>query len=339
MERRESVHRRRTLYLVRHGEALHNVKEAEAQAKARLLAQEEGLSEEETLQKMEAARKEVLKDQSFFDAPLTDKGRLQARRTGELLARLVGAEWEDDEDDSSNYESDEDEDDDNNACPAVTAEKRVRRIVQSNEIRLHPPTEAMVSPLSRCLETAEIMLHQHFDSRNTIKCNNPNSKTKNGNNDNKNGNTNSHNTCILDPELKVHIRPEIRERQTQFPADTPKEMGHLLNWTQQKYMSNTKGPFKFHVKEQALKGNYDLSVEESKTMLRERASKLFHVLMEMHHTHIFICSHKGYLREMERGLLGLSEEDSPLFANGELRVYRVVFTRGERALKSVERLV
>ena len=81
---------------------------------------------------------------------------------------------------------------------------------------------------------------------------------------------------------------------------------------------------------------HELAVEESKTQLRERAGQLFDVLMEMTHRHVLIVSHKGYLREMERGLLGLT--DSPLFDNAEVRVYRVVFTRGDRDLESVERL-
>ena len=76
---------------------------------------------------------------------------------------------------------------------------------------------------------------------------------------------------------------------------------------------------------------------ESKEMLRERASKLFDLLMEMQHRHVMIVSHKGYLREVERGLFGLT--DSPLFSNAELRVYRVVFTKGDRTLESLERLV
>jgi len=83
--------------------------------------------------------------------------------------------------------------------------------------------------------------------------------------------------------------------------------------------------------------NDEVRVRESKDMLRERASKLFDLLLEMEHRHILIVSHKGYLRELERGLLGL--DDSPLFENAELRVYRVQFTRGERSLESIERLV
>lgn len=59
--------------------------------------------------------------------------------------------------------------------------------------------------------------------------------------------------------------------------------------------------------------------------------------MEMSSRHVLIVSHKGYLRELERGLLGL--KDSALFGNAEVRVYRVEFTKGKRKLESLERLV
>ena len=81
----------------------------------------------------------------------------------------------------------------------------------------------------------------------------------------------------------------------------------------------------------------EADARESKEMLRERASKLFDLLMEAEHRHVMIVSHKGYLREVERGLFGLT--DSPLFGNAELRVYRVIFTKGDRSLESLERLV
>ena len=74
-------------------------------------------------------------------------------------------------------------------------------------------------------------------------------------------------------------------------------------------------------------------------MLRERASQLFDMLMEMEHRHVLVVSHKGFLRELERGLLEIPEEESQLFGNCEMRVYRVIFTQGDRSLHHLERLV
>ena len=276
--------------MVRHGEAVHNVRESIAQEKARQEALVLGLSPQETKERVEQARKDVLLDKSLLDAPLTEKGRQQAKQAGEYLAKLVN--------------------DDNHIARA--------------------PTEAMVSPLSRCLETAEILLKQRAPPTTQ-------SQSNNGTVDSiKDGNTADN----ANTTLRVHIRPELRERQTQYPPDTPQSLDNLLRWTRQEYtekeeMGQNQTYFKFHVKEHALTG-HELEVEESKMMLRERASKLFDILMEMQHTHILIVSHKGFLREMERGLLGL--QDSPLFDNAELRIYRVVFTKGDRKLSSVERL-
>lgn len=251
------LHRRRTLYFIRHGEALHNVRETEAQEQARLEAEALHLSPEETRQKMEASRQAVLQDASLRDAPLTERGRQQARECGQQLQALI----------------------DNGT--------------------IHPPTEAMVSPLTRTLQTCHIILE------------------------------------TLQPDVKAHIREELQERQTQYPPDRAQSMRSIFQYSQANdrfVMDNieTKVLSKSDADEEA-------KVRESKEMLRERASMLFDLVMEMHHRHIMIVGHKGYLRELERGLLGL--EDSPLFGNAELRVYQVCFTRGERTLDSVDRVV
>mmetsp|Transcript_17945 Transcript_17945/g.26558 ORF Transcript_17945/g.26558 Transcript_17945/m.26558 type:complete len:276 (-) Transcript_17945:429-1256(-) len=252
------LHRRRMLYLIRHGEAKHNVLEALAQKEAKLKADAMGLSDEETLEKMEQARTAVLQDHSLRDAPLTEKGRQQARDCGKRLQELIK---------------------------------------NPNHASIHSPTEAMVSPLTRTLETCRIILD------------------------------------TIDPNVKAHIREEIQERQTRYPPDTPQRRESLLRYTQHndRFLINHAENLE---KEEA---DQEAEVRESKEMLRERASKLFDLLVDkMEHRHILIVSHKGYLRELERGVLGLT--DSPLFENAELRVYRVTFTRGERKLESLERL-
>ena len=246
------LHRRRTLYLVRHGEAAHNVKEAAAQK-----------AEKETYERMEEARQNVLKDSSLRDAPLTDMGKQQA----------------------------------------VECAQRIQEIIEQGN--LHPPSEAMVSPLTRTLETCDILLDQ----------------------------------LQLNDAIKAHVRPELQERQTQYPPDTARCRQSLLKYSKlNDNLSLSKFHFSGSIDYEVTKNDVETEsqVRESKEMLRERASKLFHLLMEMDHRHILIVSHKGYLRELERGLLGLT--DSPLFKNAEARVYRVVFTKGDRQLDSVERV-
>lgn len=257
------LHRRRTLYLVRHGEAAHNVKEAAAQKAEKEACEALGLSPEETYERMEEARQNVLKDSSLRDAPLTEMGKQQA----------------------------------------VECAQRIQEIIEQGN--LHPPSEAMVSPLTRTLETCDILLDQ----------------------------------LQLNDAIKAHVRPELQERQTQYPPDTARCRQSLLKYSKlNDNLSLSKFHFSGSIDYEVTKNDVETEsqVRESKEMLRERASKLFHLLMEMDHRHILIVSHKGYLRELERGLLGLT--DSPLFKNAEARVYRVVFTKGDRQLDSVERV-
>jgi broad specificity phosphatase PhoE len=253
----DRLHRRRTLYLIRHGEALHNVLEAQAEQAAKIEAERLHLSPEETRQRMEEARQSVLTDPSLRDAPLTEKGKEQARQVSKQLQAIM-----------------------------------------ENGGKIHPPTEAMCSPLTRCLQTTKIVLQ--------------------------------HSTITI----RAHVRPELAERQTQFPPDTPRPLGDLLRVT-----SNDDRFLIDHAERlPPATAEHEAVVRETKEMLRERANQLFDLLMDVttQHRHVLVVSHKGFLRELERGLLQIP--DSPLFGNAELRVYRVVFTRGDRSLHHVERL-
>ena len=285
-------HRRRTIYLIRHGQAQHNVLEAEAQRKAKIEAESQGLSPEETWEKMEIARKSVLEDPDLRDAPLTEQGKQEAIECGKKLQKLI------------------------------------------DDGLIGEPTEAMVSPLTRTLQTCHLILDNvKFTETN---------------------------------DIKAHVRTELQERQTLLPPDTARSRPSLFRYTQQNFDNcsrfvmdklqnlnvatggnDSQSNFCLgDVQDQVQVVSDELNPEdvaneelarESKEMLRERASKLFDLLMEMKHRHILIVSHKGYLREVERGLFDIPE--SPLFKNAELRVYRVVFTKGDRSLESLERLV
>lgn len=250
------LHRRRTLYLLRHGEAVHNVLEAQAQEAAKVQARQQNLSPEETYRMMEEARKSVLTDPSLMDAPLTERGRQQARQVSKKLQEII------------------------------------------DQGIVHPPTEAMCSPLSRCLETTQIMLE---------------------------------NTTAIARSI-AHVRPELAERKTQLPPDTPKPLEDLLRWTRDS------DRFIITHLEQLSKDKvaHEAMCRESKEMLRARASQMFDLLMELEHRHVLVISHKGFLRELERGLLEIP--DSPHFDNCEMRIYRVIFTTGERSLFHLERL-
>jgi len=246
------LHQRRTIYLIRHGEAVHNVLEAKAQQEAEKEAIKLNLSTDEIYERMEDARKSVLTDVKLRDAPLTEKGRQQARDASKKLKDLI-------------------------------ANKTV-----------HHPREAMCSPLLRCLETSKILLE--------------------------------------DVDISAQIRTEIAERRTLYPPDKPKPLDKLLRYTR----NDDRFTIDHIEKLSKEKVDDEATVRESKVMLRQRASQMFDLLMECEHRHVLVISHKGFLRELERGLFEL--EDSPLFENCELRVYQVIFSKGDRRLFYLERV-
>mmetsp|Transcript_28455 Transcript_28455/g.59408 ORF Transcript_28455/g.59408 Transcript_28455/m.59408 type:complete len:280 (-) Transcript_28455:345-1184(-) len=72
----------KVIYVARHAEALHNIKEREAVAKAKSI-----YGEHET-EELERARKAVLKDEALKDAPLSPPGVSDVREKSDLLHLL-----------------------------------------------------------------------------------------------------------------------------------------------------------------------------------------------------------------------------------------------------------
>lgn len=81
----------KTLYLIRHGEAVHNIKERQAMQSAKTQAMMEGLtpSSKDFQQRVEAARRNVLLDESLLDAALSPSGKMQALDALAEIKRLT----------------------------------------------------------------------------------------------------------------------------------------------------------------------------------------------------------------------------------------------------------
>ncbi|CAE7222345.1 PEPKR2 [Symbiodinium pilosum] len=81
----------KTLYLVRHGEAVHNIKERQAQQTAKQQAMSDGLtpSSGEFQARVETARKQVLQDETLHDAALSPSGKMQALDALAEIKRLT----------------------------------------------------------------------------------------------------------------------------------------------------------------------------------------------------------------------------------------------------------
>jgi broad specificity phosphatase PhoE len=268
------------VYLMRHGEASHNVKEKAAKQLALEQAIAEGLApdSDETRRRMETARAEVLYDERLFDAPLSQQGREEAKVTSNKLRELI------------------------------------------REHQLPPPREVLVSPLTRTLETANLV----FPENNNI-----------------------------------HVREELRERCTGKPPDTRSPSDLLRSRESFKRFSMDRLQFlsqmQFDFGQVRLDGYEDAihpsskrscsisseysGTEEDKEMLRVRTKKLIDLLAESQERSIAVVTHKGYLRELERGQFG-----KPLageFQNCEIRVYRVIIDTStyRNLLEHTERLV
>lgn len=123
--------------------------------------------------------------------------------------------------------------------------------------------------------------------------------------------------CIVFPNHPdVRVSEDLRERMTGLPCDEPSPQPVI-----QKRKS-----FQFMVWEKMdrMKGGQ----VEDKSKLRDRTKEALLKLLEGKHTSIGIVSHKGFLRELERGPLGHPKATE--FGNCEVRVYDVtLWTTGK----------
>eukprot|EP00529_Nitzschia_sp_RCC80_P023128 CAMPEP_0113453466 /NCGR_PEP_ID=MMETSP0014_2-20120614/7370_1 /TAXON_ID=2857 /ORGANISM="Nitzschia sp." /LENGTH=476 /DNA_ID=CAMNT_0000344857 /DNA_START=282 /DNA_END=1712 /DNA_ORIENTATION=- /assembly_acc=CAM_ASM_000159 len=303
------------MFLVRHGEAAHNIKEREAKTRAKEMSVREGLSADDpvTLERMESARKSVLADETLRDAQLSDKGRKEAQEAHEKLQTIL-----------------------------------------SEHPGLPRPNYVVVSPLTRTLETCDIIFPDHDD---------------------------------------IHVRSAIAERKTLKPPDTRSHVSQLsqrksfqhfsMNELRVESMNNLedggstgdgvaqqqnskdangysadctfcngKGSKKVSTQEIVLmhedtedpNANWanwatpaDQWKEEDKAELRRRTGRIAELLAESESTSVAVVTHKGYLRELERGPLG--NPDAKEFKNAEIRIYKITFSVSEQKMIKSERLI
>lgn len=271
------------VYLIRHGEASHNVLEKQAQRVAKERAEAEGLSPEQVHERMEESRMAVLTDEGLRDACLSEMGHndaLNARATLEGLLKERG--WT-------------------------------------------MPTKVLVSPLTRTLQTADIIfqhhkticVHEEIQERQTGQpCDSRQSSSK---------------LCKTFRRFQMHAMGSFQDdsmflsdgddesdecssssisSQNDFPhmaSRLSKSLGHNAHCVDQ--IKNTV----HRTLSEPLQ-----RMEENKAELRERTRKLLALLDE---PSIAVVTHKGYLRELERGTLG--QPNAKEFMNGEIRVYRI----------------
>lgn len=252
---------RKTVFLVRHGEALHNIAEKSAlQETLATLANRDFPNEDVKREALEIARRSVLTDEGLKDAPLSANGHEQAGITATTMSKIV----------------DEDAD-------------------------LKAPEAVFVSPLQRALQTAALMFPKHNE---------------------------------------VHVCDLLRERCTGFPCDERSEVPSLQSRKSFCHMSFDQVMQDDDDDNAVCNVEQEVELEppifrrfhtwpliEEKFMLRKRTAGLGKLLQGTDADSVCIVTHKGFLRELERGPLGQPQASE--FSNCEVRVYDVCVCDGE----------
>lgn len=123
---------------------------------------------------------------------------------------------------------------------------------------------------------------------------------------------------IFKEHPNVRVREELRERITGLPCDTPSSrelMQKRVSFLDFKWDDDAPKRWK---SSNSFRGDDDV---EDKLQLRERTTWALDSLLENEDESIGIVSHKGFLRELEKGPLKM--KDATEFDNCEVRVYEV----------------
>lgn len=405
------------LYLIRHGEAQHNVREKIAMKHAKRSSMEEHGYEEdhpETLRRMDEARRSVLNDEALRDAKLSENGRHEAEQARKTLQRII--EQKHQQISQAEYRNE------TNAATNRNDDKLI----------LEQPRYVLVSPLTRTLETADIIFpaaatngdtdtiqrrqHRHEihvrdeiierktgkppDERsstyelnlrksfqrfnmNNLKslqllrswCNNSIAGGSDGSGGGWNDLSESFfddDCCDDDESVSTNQRDVLKNSaiRSSDSSDSNSSTSNNNNDTTTTTTTNTTGNSSSVPNDnKALNDPKEPSEEEDKVKLRERTEQLFSVLLNEilinnnddtvidndggdnddddndnsggsssnRPVPVAVVSHKGYLRELERG--PLQQPDAKEFANCEIRVYRVRVQRSPSSSEKNQRLI
>jgi broad specificity phosphatase PhoE len=286
------------LYLIRHGEAEHNIEEKKAMKEARRVAiVEDGLSEDDPKVhvRIEEARKAVLNDEMLRDAKLSYQGKKEAEQARDNLRKLIR--------DDKNLEN---------------------------------PDYILVSPLTRTLETCNII----FPDNKNIHVRDELSERRTG----KPPDTRS-------SALRLSLRPSFQRFSMQKLQDAAvnarcndrqkARFARRCSWDEEdepcKKRQETIKMTQFRSHQEIFLKSDDVSndnnqnvaecTEEDKAELRARTESLFALLCDANSFSVAVVTHKGYLRELERGPFGNPEATE--FQNCEIRVYRITLRQNK----------
>jgi broad specificity phosphatase PhoE len=359
-----------TLYLLRHGEAAHNIQEKVAMKRALENSLTDGLKADspEARRRMEEARQAVLEDKSFFDAPLSEKGERESAAARQLIQELTCGK------NSTSYTSTDDETQTPVTCCWFPPPARVTGnspfVSVTEACCLPPPTEVLVSPLQRTLQTADLVFPDHCNIR-----------VRDELRERLTGRPADNRMASFLAEQKfsrfsfVHLRlnsffsvktmlkpPPLLSSPLPLPFIKKGKKGGMekcehVVYDDDDYDDDDCGeggedrkeespppmpkPSLLNFNKLKAKASQESSfnadqVQEDEDKLRQRTMKLFELLAHSQHDSVAIVTHKGFLRALERGAFG--QPHATEFHNCELRVYRFTMSRGCKILDEVERL-
>lgn len=289
------------VYLIRHGEASHNILEKAAMRRAKQQAEEQGLSEADCQERMEQARVAVLCDETLRDAVLSEQGRqdaLKARARLDELTRtlpsptkvlvspltrtLETADRIFPHHDQVHVREELQERQTGKPCdcrrPSATLTKSFRRFCMDS-LR-----ENSSSNLADAIHENEEVLE---DTSNSTSSHDDHSEND-------------------DDDEEDNCAAAISKHSRRWKSECLNDRPHILR-TQSEW-------------------------EEDRASLRMRTKKLLGLLDE---STIAIVGHKGYFRELERGTLG--DPTAKEMSNGEVRVYRLCLF-SDNTLHTAERI-
>eukprot|EP00931_Biecheleriopsis_adriatica_P043345 TRINITY_DN24782_c0_g1_i1.p1 TRINITY_DN24782_c0_g1~~TRINITY_DN24782_c0_g1_i1.p1 ORF type:complete len:1301 (-),score=272.29 TRINITY_DN24782_c0_g1_i1:47-3949(-) len=120
---------------------------------------------------------------------------------------------------------------------------------------------------------------------------------------------------IFPDHPSMHVREELRERRTGLPCD---DRGSAEDMAMRKTF-NFMSFEQLRLHDRRRKPQEAEEPVEKKPELRDRTARVEELLREGEERSLAVVTHKGFLREFERGPLGRATE----FGNGEVRVYHV----------------
>ncbi|GKY92565.1 hypothetical protein MPSEU_000226700 [Mayamaea pseudoterrestris] len=326
-----------TLYLIRHGEAFHNVQEKIAEKEAEALALAQGLSPAEVHLKMMLARQRILDDPAFFDSPLTAGGIQQAHEASAKLYSMIFP------------------------LPTEVFVSPLQRTLQTAAHLFVPEHHSNVRVREELRErltgrpadnrySSSVLASRKSFARFSFKNLRQNSLKMEFDIDSFNGSDEGDSELLpmFDDMGNVHLGETADEDDSELPIDGGDDLGPdfglgididvdpMASDLDRSECRTLDASATSMSSSMSSSRNVQRCMELEKD-LQIRAGKLLSILCDSESCSVAVLSHKAYLRALERGVFG--REEASEFGNCEIRVYTITLDTSSKSLVKTERLL